>query len=83
MRTLLIERDLAGLRDIGREFLAIYGYRSKDLDGKIVLCGDHARFLNHSDDPNTEELPFVSTARRQIGAGEEITCDYGGFASKV
>src|SRR4051812_44359947 len=77
----LSEADVASLPDIGREFMAIYAYRSKDLNGKIVLCGDHARFLNHSDDPNTDEQPFISIARRPIAAGDEITCDYHAFCT--
>src|ERR1051325_6577028 len=53
----LSDDDVAGLPSVCRDFLAIYAYRSKDLNGQLVLCGDHASFLNHSDDPNTEELP--------------------------
>jgi uncharacterized protein len=78
---ILSDDDVATLPEIGRDFVAIYAYRSKDLAGTLVLCGDHARFLNHSDDPNTEELPFVSIARRPIAAGDEITCDYGAFCT--
>jgi uncharacterized protein len=77
----LSDDDVATLPEIGRDFVAIYAYRSKDLTGTLVLCGDHARFLNHSDDPNTEEQPFVSIARRPIAAGDEITCDYGAFCT--
>jgi uncharacterized protein len=73
--------DIARLPDIGRDFLAIYAYRSKDLDGKTVLCGDHARFLNHSYDPNTEEQLFLSIARKPIATDDEITCDYGAFCT--
>lgn len=62
-----------------RDFLAMYAYRSTDMDGQTILSCDHARFLNHSDDPNTEEQPFVSIARRQIAVDDEITCDYGAF----
>ncbi len=77
----LSDDDVASLPDICRNFLATHAYRSKDLNGQLVLCGDYASFLNHSDDPNTEELPFVSIARRPIPAGEEITCDYGAFCT--
>jgi uncharacterized protein len=77
----LSDDEVAALPDICRDFLAIYAYRSKDLDGKLVLCGDHASFLNHSNDPNTEERPFVSIARKPIAAGDEITCDYGAFCT--
>jgi hypothetical protein len=39
--------------------------------------GDDAKFLNHSDDPNTHERRLSSIAARPIFAGDEITCDYG------
>ena len=49
-----------------------------------VLNGDHACFMNHSADPNTgapkdATPPIVTTARRDIGAGEELTCNYWDF----
>jgi len=43
----------------------------------FVLCGDDARFMNHSTEPNTWEVSESCTlASRDIAAGEEITCDY-------
>ena len=62
-----------------RAYLDAYAYPSADLGGATVLCCDDAKFLNHSDDPNTVERPFASVAARPIAAGEEITCDYGTF----
>jgi SET domain-containing protein len=49
-------------------------------DGKVLLIGAPDRHLNHSCDPNAW-LRYVGpgeqiVARRHIGAGEEITCDY-------
>jgi uncharacterized protein len=38
------------------------------------------RWLNHSPDPNAEFSGFRLYARRPIGAGEEITIDYGAGA---
>lgn len=75
----LSERDIAKLPSVAREYLEMYAYPSSDLSGQLVLSGDHARFLNHSDDPNTEARPFLSVARRSIASGDEITCDYGVF----
>src|ERR1700744_3557046 len=44
-------------------------------DGKYYLCGDDARFVNHS--PRTPSLPaegvLASIAVRDIAVGEEIT----------
>jgi hypothetical protein len=76
---ILSERDIAQLPSVAREYLEMYAYPSSDLSGQLVLSGDHARFLNHSDDPNTEARPFLSVARRSIAPGDEITCDYGAF----
>ena len=64
-----------------RDFLAMYAYRALDLGSRWGLPCDHARFLNHSHDPNTEERPMLSLARRPIAVGDEITCDYGSFCA--
>ena len=62
-----------------RAYLDAYAYSSHDLDGATLLCCDHAKFLNHSDQPNTAERPFTSVAIGPIAEGDEITCDYGAF----
>ncbi len=62
-----------------RAYLDAYAYPSADLGGATLLCCDHAKFLNHSDTPNTVERPFASLACRPIASGEEITCHYGSF----
>jgi SET domain-containing protein len=50
-------------------------------DGHVILSGDHACFINHTIQPNTGAAPdapppVVTLARRDIAAGEEITCNY-------
>ncbi len=50
-----------------------------DHDGRYVLCGDTAKFMNHSDDPNCDEPDGQTVANRPIAAGEELTCDYRTF----
>lgn len=77
----LSDDDVARLPQTAKDYVEMYAYRCVDLGGKLVLSGDHARFLNYSDDPNTQEWPFFSVARSPIAAGEEITCDYGAFCS--
>lgn len=42
---------------------------------EITLCADDARFMNHSDVPNT----IKDIAVCDIAAGEEITCNYYDF----
>lgn len=45
--------------------------------GMLVLCGDNARFMNHSFEPNCDDSGLVFTVtRRDIEVGEELTCDY-------
>jgi SET domain-containing protein len=63
-----------------REFIEHYGYLDARL-GLWVICFDNARFMNHSDTPNTRpdyalDPHGVDIALRTIGAGEEITTDY-------
>jgi len=67
------------LPQVFRDFLEVYAYISDQFPGGYVLSCDHARFLNHSSDPNTDNSSLVALARREIAAGEEITCDYGEF----
>jgi len=55
----------------------------------IILCGDDARFFNHSDDPNVVESPLPGgvtgedVAARDIVPGEELTCDYFSFDAEA
>lgn len=57
-------------------YLATYAYLSNDVADGMVLSCDHAKFLNHSETPNTVIAPRVTHARQDIAEGEEITCDY-------
>jgi SET domain-containing protein len=52
-------------------------YLYQEDTGLYVLCGDNAKYMNHSDDPNCDDEGGEFTiARRRISAGEELTCDY-------
>lgn len=67
-----------------QDFLNMYGYVTLRGDSKvIVLCGDHAKHMNHSDAPNCVDAFVdgveVNIAARDIAAGEELTCDYYSF----
>jgi hypothetical protein len=66
---------------ITREFLGTYA--TANTDGSWYVCVDNARFVNHSDTPNTAPKDHVGpdgvgdwVASRNIDAGEEITSDY-------
>jgi hypothetical protein len=60
-------------------FLRKHGYEEMH-EGvhTIVLCGDHARHVNHSDEPNVIDGE-TDVAARDIEPGEEITCNYYTF----
>lgn len=55
-----------------------WAYFEKDV---WILCGDNAKFFNHSDTPNIKETNGVmySVAERDIKRGEELTCNYKDF----
>lgn len=57
-------------------YMEMYAYVSPQIDGGMILSCDHAKFLNHSADPNTEIRGETTIASRAIRKGEEITCDY-------
>jgi uncharacterized protein len=72
--------ELAAFPEPIREFLKMHGY-AEEIDGQLalVLCGDNARHFNHSGDPNLIDTDTQSLAARDIGIGEELTCDYYAF----
>ena len=51
---------------------------------KYMLCGDDARFFNHSDNPNCDDsLPDITIALRNIKVGEELTVNYNTFYEDI
>ncbi|HEX8821397.1 MAG TPA: SET domain-containing protein [Archangium sp.] len=56
-------------------FLSRYAYSER---GTLVLCGDHARFMNHSPTPNcgNDSTRKFTLALRDIAPGEELTDNY-------
>lgn len=67
--------------DCAREYLLRYGYFSPQVPGGLVLPFDNTKFMNHSGDPNTDNTTELTYARRDIAAGEELTCDYREFCT--
>lgn len=59
-----------------------YAYRSGKGD-LYILCGDDARFMNHSDSPNCKagigDMVGCTIAAKDIQKGEELTEDYYSF----
>lgn len=77
---LLNTGDIESMPPLQRQFVARYGYPHMTRDGITVVEFDNGRFMNHSSLPNTDFTdPNVGWARRDIAAGEELTCDYGEF----
>lgn len=55
-------------------------YLYQEDSGDFVLCGDNAKFMNHSDVPNCDDPEGEYTVtNRHVRAGEELTCDYRSF----
>ncbi|MGZ5920801.1 MAG: SET domain-containing protein [Rhizomicrobium sp.] len=67
---------IAGAPQAFRDYMDMYAYVSPQLEGGMVLSCDHAKFLNHSDNPNTVIQGHTTLASVPIRKGEEITCDY-------
>jgi hypothetical protein len=52
-------------------------YAYADWDGRVVLCWDHGRYINHSCDPVMVGIGSeIEIAVRDIAAGDQITCEY-------
>jgi len=74
--------DAAALSDTPepiRLFLRRYTWPHPAIPGKIILDGDHGRFMNHSFAPNTDfrrVAENIGCALVYIETGEEMTCDY-------
>ncbi|MCG2586479.1 SET domain-containing protein [Massilia sp. TS11] len=69
-------QQVASLPAPYKHIAEVWGY--VDDTGDTVLCWDLARFVNHACDPAM--LPLgnaLEIAVRDIGVGEELTCDYG------
>lgn len=63
-----------------RDYVECYSYPHFSLSDTLVLDGDHGRFMNHSDIPNTDfTTPRMGYATADIPAGTELTCNYRDF----
>jgi uncharacterized protein len=77
---LIPEERYASAPEHLRDFLDRYAYPSPDHPGFLVYETDNGRFMNHSDEPNTNfSGTSGGTALRDIAAGEELTCNYSDF----
>jgi uncharacterized protein len=78
---------LVGLTEKEQDELLKHSYLNPS-SGLYVVCGDDARYMNHADDPNTEDVGYddglvngegITVAARDIQPGEEIFSDYRAF----
>lgn len=78
----LTEAQIEALAPPARDQIRKYTYLDL-VRGTYVLCGDDARFFNHSDEPNCHDFPDAdggtTVAARDIDEGEELTSDYSRF----
>ena len=60
-----------------------YAYLDK-VTKKYLLCGDDARFFNHSETPNCDDSAYDSIyALKDINVDEELTVNYGVFYGNI
>lgn len=75
--------EMDSLPDAMIEFLRIYGYQEIINGLKVVtLCGDNAKYINHSGTPNGITSPEnyeLEIAGMDIDIGDEITSNYQGY----
>jgi len=78
---IFIEADeLKRLPAYMREYIARYGYPHMDRPGVTVLDSDNGKFMNHTEQPNTDFRIFdKGFALVDIAEGDEITCNYHEF----
>jgi hypothetical protein len=68
--------QVRAMSPLQKQFLEKYTYR--DHLGDYILCGDHARFVNHSFRSSCISTAYnCELAVRDILPGEELTDDYG------
>ena len=80
---LITEEELNKLPEIARERFIHYAYFDTEKN-KYCLCGDDARFFNHSENPSCDEATSdITTAINDIQTGEELTGNYRTFYGDI
>lgn len=68
--------EMAGLPPFSKDQLEYFAFRNAR--GEMVLCWDHARYVNHSFRSNCLSTVYdFEVAIRDIHPGEQLTDDYG------
>lgn len=79
LEVLIPVASLETLPETVRRFIDCYCYPHHQDPSLLVLDGDHGRFMNHSESPNTDFTVGRGHATADIPAGTEITCNYRDF----
>jgi SET domain-containing protein len=74
----LTKQQFEELAPQSREQVARFIYTDV-VTGNYILCSDDAKYMNHSDTPNTRTEGRQTVATSQIEPGQEITCNYYEF----
>jgi SET domain-containing protein len=75
----LTKEEVDVFSPVAQEQFYRYAYLDK-ITKKYLLCGDDARFFNHSETPNCDEEKYDSTYTiKDIEIDEELTVNYGIF----
>ncbi|MFN3917807.1 MAG: SET domain-containing protein [Flavobacteriales bacterium] len=70
------QEEFNQMDSIYQDILEKYTFRDKD--GKLILCWDNARFVNHSFNSSCVSTAYnFEIAVRDIHPGEQLTDDYG------
>jgi len=76
----LTDEKLETLPEWHKQYFLRYCYKHR---GLYFFCIDNARFMNHSETPNTKEKRDGTYSINAILKGEEIVCNYANMGEFV
>ena len=80
------DQEVAEFPQVVQDHVRWFGWKQATT-GFWILSGDHACFMNHDPLPNTgmamDGDGSVTVALKDLGAGEELTCDYWKFDAEA
>jgi SET domain-containing protein len=76
-------KEINSLPDVVIDYVKTYGYQ-EIVNGKhvVTLCGDNAKYMNHSDTPNvitSNDDKEFEIAAIDLKIGDELTSNYRAF----
>ena len=76
---ILTPRELERLPQVAQDYIRHHGHTAKNLMGMILVDFGNGKYMNHSDNPNTDFRTETGYALCDIAAGEEMTCNYAEY----